>query len=165
MVSLYIRYPHWASNGAIVKVNGKAIKIEQTPGSYITVNRKWNSGDKVEITYPMSLRLEPTPDNPKVAAVTYGPIVLAGEMGTENMKKPFHDTSDPYQYYNYDYKIPSDIIHDLKLGSTGIAASLKPVAGKPLTFTTTNTGNGKAITLSPYYDLHRQRYVVYWDLN
>jgi hypothetical protein len=165
VVPLYIRYPYWATNGATIKINGKAIKVDQAAGSYITLNKKWAVGDKVEITYPMTLRLEATPDNPKVAAVVYGPIVLAGEMGTEGMKKPFHDTSDPYEYYNYNYNIPTDIIHDLKVNNLKITDWLKPVKDKPLTFVTTNTGNGKSVTMAPYYNLNRERYVVYWDLN
>jgi len=167
IVPFYVRYPSWAINGAIVKINGKAVKIDQKPGSYITVSRKWTVGDKLEVTYPMSLHLEPTPDNPKIAAIMYGPIVLAGEMGTEGMKKPapYHDPKDPYQYYDYDYNIPTDIVHTLNVTNQKITDWLKPVKDAPLTFTTANTMGGKTVTLSPYYNLHRQRYAVYWDLN
>jgi DUF1680 family protein len=166
-LSFYIRYPYWATNGAMVKVNGKAVKVNQHPGSYIALHRKWNKGDRIEITYPMSLRMEPTPDDPKVAAIMYGPIVLAGKMGTEGMKKPqpYHDPKDPYQYYNYDYHIPASLVHDLHTGSQHITDWLKPVQGKPLTFITNNkVANGTLVTMQPYYDLHRERYVVYWDL-
>jgi DUF1680 family protein len=162
----YIRYPAWATNGAVVKVNGKSFKIDQTPGSYITLNRKWKKGDQIEITYPMTLRLEPTPDNPNVVAVMYGPIVLAGEMGTAGMKKPqpYHDPADPYQYYDYDYNIPADIVHSLDVNNQKITGWLKPVSGKPLTFITQHVTSGAPITMKPYYELHRERYVVYWDL-
>jgi DUF1680 family protein len=166
-LSLYIRYPGWARSGATVKINGKNIKVNQVPGSYITLNRKWKTGDKVEITYPMALHLEATPDNPKVAAVMYGPIVLAGEMGTEAMPAhaPYHDTTDPYQYYDYDYNIPANLPRSLKINDENVADALKPISGEPLTFKTNNTTNGAQIILEPYYNLHRQRYVVYWDLN
>jgi DUF1680 family protein len=165
-LSLYIRYPQWATNGAFVKVNGKNIPVSQEPGSYITVNRKWKAGDEVDITYPMALRLEATLDNPKVAAVMYGPLVLAGEMGTDGMEKPapFHNPSDPYQYYNYDYHVPANLVHTLAIEGKGINDWLKPVAGEPLTFKTVNVTDGSAVEMKPYYDLHRQRYVVYWDL-
>jgi len=166
LVSLYIRYPSWATTGAFIKINGKNIAVKAKPGSYITLDRKWKSGDVIEITYPMSLRLVPTPDNPKVAAIAYGPIILAGEMGTAGMKKPYHDPSDPYQYYDYDYHVPTDLVHSLSLKDQNINSWLKPVAGQPLTFKTNGVTPGSAdITFSPYYDLHRQRYVVYWDLN
>jgi DUF1680 family protein len=163
-LSLYIRYPGWATSGAILKINGKRINVRQAPGSYITLNRKWDVGDKIEITFPMSLKLEPTPDNPNVAAVLYGPVVLAGKMGTVGMQKPapYHDPKDPYQYYDYNYHIPADLVHSLNTKNESITDLLKPVTGEPLTFATTGT---KPIIMVPYYNLHRERYVVYWDLN
>jgi len=167
LMSLYLRYPSWAVNGAFIKVNGKKITINQPPGSYIAINRKWNKGDKIEITYPMSLMLVPTPDNPNIAAVVYGPIVLASPMGTEGMKSPapYHDSEDPYQYYGYDYNIPSNIIHTLNVKSKPLIASwLQPVENEPLTFKTLNGVAEKEIIFKPYNAIHRERYVVYWDL-
>ncbi|WP_158994572.1 glycoside hydrolase family 127 protein [Mucilaginibacter sp. L196] len=165
-LSMYIRYPYWATNGAVIKVNGEGIPVSQKPGSFITLNRKWKAGDEVDITYPMTLRLEATPDNPKVAAVMYGPLVLAGEMGTGGMAKPapFHDPSDPYQYYNYDYHIPANLVHTLDVQGKDINDWLKPVAGEFLTFKTVHVTDGGSVEMKPYFDLHHQRYVVYWDL-
>lgn len=164
-LSLYVRYPKWATNGATVKVNGKNVTVNQKPGSYITISRRWKKGDQVVISYPMSLRLEPTPDNPQVAAVMYGPLVLAGEMGTEGMIKPapFSNPALHNDYYTYDYHVPQNLVHTLNISNTKINDCLKPVKGEALTFKTVNIGN--AITMMPYYNLHRQRYVVYWNLN
>ncbi|WP_198175139.1 glycoside hydrolase family 127 protein [Spirosoma telluris] len=77
----YLRYPAWATAGVTLKVNGKAIAVNQSPGSYITIERSWKGGDQIELTYPMALRLVPTNDDPTVAAIAYGPIVLAGKLG------------------------------------------------------------------------------------
>ena len=161
-IALYIRYPSWATNGATVLVNGKKIAIKQKEGSYITIDRKWKVGDKVEVIYPMSLRLIPANDNAKVAAIAYGPIILAGEMGTEGMTgtAPYHNPEDPYQYYGYDYNIPTNIIHTIDTKGKDINAYIKPVEGKPLTFSIAGTN----IELEPFYNVHRERYVVYWDL-
>ena len=166
-IQLYLRYPHWAVNGAAVKINGKNLKINQLPGSYIVLSQKWKKGDRIEITYPMSLRLEATPDNPKIAAVLYGPIVMAGELGTEGMRspQPYHDPKDPYQYYDYDYHVPANLVHTLNSSGHRIDDYIKAVAGEPLTFKTVNKDKRGEVTLVPYYNLHRQRYVVYWDLD
>jgi DUF1680 family protein len=165
IIALYIRYPSWATSGAMVKINGKITPITAKPSSYITLSRIWHKGDEIEVSYPMSLRYVPTPDDPKVAAIAYGPIILAGEMGTAGMKKPFHDPSDPYQYYDYDYEVPAGLNHALSVQDRPISSWLKPVPGEPLTFKTSNVTPGTPdITLMPYYDLQRQRYVVYWDL-
>jgi DUF1680 family protein len=166
-VPLYIRYPSWATAGASIKVNGKNIAVKQKAGSYITIDKKWNAGDMVEITYPMVLKLQATNDNLAVAAITYGPVVLAGAMGTDGMIKPapYHNPADPYQYYDYDYHVPANLVHTLHINAGNINDVIKPVAGQPLTFTTLNSKIGAQIIMKPYYNIHRERYVVYWDIN
>src|SRR5581483_4357155 len=41
---------------------------------------------------------------------------------------------------------------------------VKPVCGQPMTFRTQGIGRPRDITLIPFYELHRQRYSVYWQL-
>jgi hypothetical protein len=45
-----------------------------------------------------------------------------------------------------------------------VANWLKPVAGKPGTFRTTAVGLKQEIDFSPFYQLHRKRYAIYWDM-
>ncbi len=159
---IYIRYPSWAVSGAILKVNGKKVKVTQKPGSYIVLNRKWKTGDKIEVTYPMELRLATANDNPHKAAIAYGPIILAGEMGTEGLKNPAPYANDQNDYNNYN--IPANIISTLNVGNADVSNWLKPVAGQKLSFITTGKVASRQITLIPYYQLHHERYVLYWDL-
>ncbi|MDP4208667.1 MAG: glycoside hydrolase family 127 protein [Bacteroidota bacterium] len=157
-----VRYPAWAISGAVVKINGKLVKVAQKPGSYIVLNRKWDNDDKIEVTYPMKLRAVPS-DNDSVVAFTYGPIVLAGVMGTEGMvaPAPFSNPKLYNDYYTYDFHVPATLIHTLKLDKSNVDQFIKPViGGKPLTFKTENEG----VTLEPLYQIHHQRYVVYWNL-
>ncbi len=160
-LALNIRYPSWAE-AATVKVNGKKISIKNKPGSYIIIDRKWKTNDAVEISYQMSLRLIPANDDPNKVAFAYGPIILAGEMGTEGMLSPapFSDPKKYNDYYSYDYKVPHSITDDLKLDRNKLNEFIRPLAGQPLTFKTVKEG----ITLKPLYDTHRERYVVYWDI-
>ncbi|GGN88286.1 hypothetical protein GCM10010112_71640 [Actinoplanes lobatus] len=83
VIDLRIRIPSWTS-GAQVRVNG-VLTGTPTPGTYLSINRTWAGGDVVDVTCPMALTLEPTPDNPSVRAVRHGPIVLAGQFGTSNL--------------------------------------------------------------------------------
>ncbi|MEO6850219.1 MAG: beta-L-arabinofuranosidase domain-containing protein, partial [Mucilaginibacter sp.] len=161
-LSLYIRYPSWAISGAKVTVNGKTIRISQQPGSYIVLNRKWKAGDKVAVTYPMSLRTIATNDNPDKAALAYGPVLLAGDMGTEGIKAPAPFAKDQWDFKNYN--IPADLISSLNVKGKKINDWLIPVAGHPLTFTTKNVA-ARPVTLTPFYKIDKQRYVMYWDLN
>ena len=158
---LYIRYPSWATSGATVTINGKNVRVSQKPGSYILLNRNWKAGDKIAVTYPMSLHFVATDDNPNMAAVVYGPIVLAGDMGTEGMEAPA-----PFAYNQLDYKdvaVPADIVTTLDVKGRKISDWLTPVDGKPLSFKAVGVAP-KEITLIPFYQVDKQRYVLYWNL-
>lgn len=160
-VPLYIRYPSWATSGATVKINGKNLKIKQNPGSYILLDKPWKSGDKIDVSFPMSLRLVATNDNPDMAAVVYGPIVLAGDMGTEGINFPA-----PYARDQLDFSrmpIPENVISTLNVKGKKLADWITPVAGKPLIFKTSGAAT-RDITLMPYYQIDKQRYVIYWNL-
>ncbi len=158
---VYLRYPSWTSN-VTVKVNGKNVKVKQTPSSYIVIDKVWKNGDKIEVDYPMNLYLSPTNDNPDMAAVMYGPLVLAGVMGNEGMvdPAPFSNPLLYNDYYTYDYNVPSNIETSLKLDKLNVSNSIKRIQGEELAFETSD----KRIRLEPIHKIHRQRYVVYWTL-
>ena len=160
-MSLNIRYPSWAKLGATIKINGKNVKISQKPGSYIVLNRIWKAGDKIDITFPMSLRLVATNDNPNMAAAVYGPLVLAGDMGTEGIEAPAPYAKDQLDYRNY--PVPENINSNLNINGRKLNDWLIPVNGKQLEFKTTGVSS-KEITLIPYYQIDKQRYVIYWNL-
>lgn len=82
--TLKVRIPSWTS-GAQIQVNGVVQSIAVTPGGFATVTRTWASGDVVDVSLPMVLTREATPDNPAVQAVTVGPILLAGGYATTNL--------------------------------------------------------------------------------
>lgn len=100
---LRVRIPSWAT-GAQILVNGTP-QASVTPGSYARINRTWASGDVVDVSLPMTLQRESTPDNRTVQAVKHGPIVLAGAYGTNNLSSmpalqpsTIRPTSTPLQY-------------------------------------------------------------------
>ncbi|MCF7848860.1 MAG: glycoside hydrolase family 127 protein [Kiritimatiellales bacterium] len=76
-----VRIPGWCE-GAVVKVNGKNVQAAPA-GKYVSVKRKWNDGDVVELNMPMHPRV--IPPNPKVkaqegrTALMYGPVVYCIE--------------------------------------------------------------------------------------
>lgn len=157
-----IRYPSWATN-AEVKINGKKQTIKAKPGNYIVLDRKWDNGDTIEISFDMQIKVNPTSDNPKVAAVTYGPIVLAGAMGTEGMLEPapYSNPKLYNDYYTYDYHVPASVSNQLNLDGKKLEKSIVKENDNVLKFKIKGTAN----TLKPIYDIHRERYIVYWNLN
>lgn len=157
--TLFLRYPSW-SGKAVVTVNGRRVAVKQKAGSYIALSRRWGNGDVVEITLPKHLTVERTPDNAQRGALLYGPFVLAGEAGTEGMQKPapFSNPKLYNDYYTYDYHIPADLKTTLSVGKK-VTDGLLTKAGNGLTFK-----SREGYILRPLYDIHHQRYVVYWDL-
>lgn len=157
--TVYLRYPSW-SGKATVFINGKKVAVKQKPGSYIALTRQWKESDRIEVTYPMQVHIETTPDDPNRGALLYGPLVLAGERGTENMKTPasFSNPALYNDYYTYDYQVPENLKTTLKVDMKHPERALQRV-GKDLRFTTR-----QGDVIRPLYDVHRQRYVVYWDL-
>ncbi|WP_423127217.1 glycoside hydrolase family 127 protein [Gaoshiqia sp. Z1-71] len=164
-LTISIRYPSWATAGASVKVNGKKVRVKQSPGSYISLERSWKNDDKIEIDFPMELQVNPSA-NPEVVSLSYGPIVLAAKMGTEGMESPapYSNPNLHNDYYTYEYKVPATLSNELNVRGKPVKEWLKPVDGQSLTFKTVGVSSGKDFTFIPLYDLHRERYVVYWEL-
>ncbi len=154
---LLLRDPCWAGQGASVIVNGQEQNISAQPGSYIAIDRTWKSGDKVTLRLPMSLHLHQSNDDPHSVAIMYGPVVLAGDLGREGM--PPSDESTNWRDY---FKIPDPTVPSLAGDAGHLDAWIRPVPGKPLNFTTMNAGNPNDVQLKPLYDIHHDRYSVYW---
>lgn len=158
---VYLRNPYWTTKVS-VKVNGKNISVKQKKGEYITLNRKWEDGDRIEVTYPMKLWLASANDNPDIAALMYGPIVLAGKMGTEGFIKdaPYSNPDLYNDYYTYDYNIPSAMSNQLNIDRKNINQNIKKTSSGQLVFTTIDN----KIEFEPISRVHRERYIIYWNL-
>lgn len=145
-LALRLRYPGWAKDGVTVTVNGRPQTTDDKPGSFIEIKKNWKTGDRVELTIPMSLRLETMPDNPRRVAILYGPTVLAGELEPEEQPGGVN------------------LIPALSAADTDISTWIKPVAEQPVMFRTANAGRPRDVTLYPFYRMHGKRYAVYWDV-
>ena len=154
--ALKIRWPAWAE-AISVRVNGKRQKISGAPGSYLAVEREWQNGDRVDIRLPMKLHAEPLPGSTNIVAVLYGPIVLAGDLGTNGMPNPYaKDQTDLA-------KVPDPKVPVL-VGSPGsFLKKIRPTA-QPLAFLTKHLGQPDDVTLVPFYLANHMRYTVYWNL-
>ncbi|MGC9671369.1 beta-L-arabinofuranosidase domain-containing protein [Planosporangium sp. 12N6] len=130
--SMRIRIPSWIS-GATISVNGTAQDVTATPGSYATLARSWASGDTVTVRLPMQVTMRRANDNANVSAVTYGPVVLAGNYGNSALSAL--PTINP--------------------------ASVTRTSSSALIFTA--TANGAAVNLVPFYDAQGFNYTVYWN--
>jgi uncharacterized protein len=152
--TLALRRPAWAREGFAVKVNGESITNLPQPSAYVEISRTWKNDDTVAITLPKTLRLEPLADNPRRAAILWGPLVLAGDLGPEQ----------PEDGDNANRAGAGKLTSVFLAAGQPVAQWVKPVAGKPGCFRTAGVGRERDVDLVPFYRLHRRHYAVYWDL-
>lgn len=80
--SLNLRIPDWCE-GASVTLNGEAVDIDLTPGSYASLRRVWTDGDSLALYLPMDVRsweCHPHVEaNGNRLALTRGPLVYCLE--------------------------------------------------------------------------------------
>ncbi len=150
---LALRRPLWAQDGFAVSINGKAMEDLPEAGSYVELKRTWKTGDTVDLSLPKKLRLEPLPDNPRRAAIMWGPLVLAGDLGPEDQRGQQRDARTGR------LKVPVFIAAERPVDEW-----LKPVKDKPGNFRTDGVGKDSDVDLVPFYRLHRRTYAIYWDL-
>ncbi len=151
---LHIRVPGWVSAAPRVTINGRVAEISASPGSYVCLDRTWNSGDRVEMDLPMELRREPMPDDPSVQAVFYGPLLLAGQFGNEGLTRELVIGPMGPQLK----KAPPPVLPRLAAGESIVPGD------RPLTFRATDS-QGKQVALIPFNEVSDQRYTVYWAVS
>ena len=78
-LDIKLRVPRWATRGFFVKINGQDQSIRAVPGSYLTLSRTWRDNDTIELRMPFHFYLDPVVDQPNVAGIFYGPVLLAAE--------------------------------------------------------------------------------------
>jgi DUF1680 family protein len=131
-MTLRVRVPAWVDGTPVVFLNGALIP-DAPAGGWIAIRRRWQAGDLLQVTLPMRLAFEPTPDHPAVQAVTYGPVVLSGVYPAN----------------------PGVLTPALEVGS------VQQTATQPMTFGAIS--GGKPVTLIPVSRAAHEYYSVYWQ--
>jgi DUF1680 family protein len=155
--TLNLRIPSWISGSPTLTVNGTAQTQVATASTYASISRQWKVGDIVTVTLPAALRVEHAQDVPSMVAVFFGPVLLAGELGSASMPNDFAD-KDAY------LSVASATVPTIANSSKNPADWLVPIAGTPMAYKVQNAGSATGITFRPFYDVHHQRYSVYWPL-
>jgi len=135
-MTLRVRVPKWVAAPPVVVLNGAA--LDDLPGAgpsnWIALRRHWQPGDVLQVTLPMQLAVEPTPDHPAVQALTYGPVVLSGVQPRD----------------------PGPLTPQLEL------ASARRTAGQPMTFE--GVVNHQPVTLLPIGRIAHEYYTTYFQV-
>src|SRR5437867_1708982 len=154
--ALRIRVPYWATNGGTAALNGRTLDGFAAPGGYYVLDRTWRNGDTVAIKLPMSLHLHPMPDDPTLAAVMYGPLVLAGRLGTEGLTPDVLRAEPTKPRTIPEYKGQPIAAPELRAQGT------ERVSQRSLEFRA--VGPKGEVTLVPFHTIFDERYAIYWRL-
>ena len=180
-LTLALRRPYWAGDGFSVIVNGETVSEDiifpyrdvpesgrpvagrvgvDFSGAYVELKRIWNTGDTVELTLPKTLRVEPTPDNSQVAAIMWGPLVLAADLGPEPERGRGRDVNQEQ------LTIPVFVAAEKPVEQWVLAVPNEPGHFRITEVCRDNLGADLKIeaNLVPFFRLHRRAYSVYFDL-
>jgi uncharacterized protein len=173
-LAMRLRIPSWLRSAPTVTINGKVLDASAAPGSYLTLNRVWKAGDRVEMELPMHLRVEAMPDDSRLQAFLYGPLVLAGDLGGEGLTESHivgpnlrvgapnvEQNGSPLAAVNRTPPVPDLEIPTFRTSGGDPSSWIKPT-DKPQVFRT--TGQKKDVTLLPLNSLFDRRYSVYWEV-
>ena len=150
--------PSVSASSPVVKINGRVLEATASAGSYLSIVRQWKTGDRIEISLPMKLRVEAMPDDPTLQAFLYGPIVLAGDLGSEGLTEAMTTGPNAPQIR----RAPALEIPEFTEMGTDPAVWIKP-ADKALAFRT--NGQKTDVSFSPLNSIFGRRYSVYWKVN
>ncbi|MFL6620003.1 MAG: beta-L-arabinofuranosidase domain-containing protein [Povalibacter sp.] len=159
--TIRIRQPNWSSSAA-VRINGEAQQVHRTAGNYIALSRTWKNGDRIEMDLDMQLRLEPLPTSTSIAAMMYGPIVLAGRLGRDGIT-PGADLIVNERKSGEMLNIPREL-PKWKLNRDRLADSIQRDSKRPLVFYARGVSDLPQLELIPYSAIAHERYNLYWNL-
>jgi len=174
--TLKVRVPGWTPDGAMhVAVNGKDAKQPTAPSSWVYITRKWKDGDVVDLSMPFDIALEPLPNAPQYVAIMRGPVLMAANVGTDDL---YGLLSDDGRWAHIAHgPLKSLFSEPFLIGDREeILAKLramKPVDGRTSTYVVEDLftipdldtdGATRPITLQPFASLHDCRYAMYWPI-
>jgi DUF1680 family protein len=130
-----LRVPYWVEEEFVVRVNGVRQRLTARAGEYVTLSRRWRTGDTITVAMPFSLRAERALDDNATQSIAYGPVPLVTK-------------SPATSYLAYSFYKDFDLRGDLSRSITPTDA--------PNTFTT------HGLTLAPFYVADTDPYHMYF---
>jgi DUF1680 family protein len=152
-LDLKLRIPYWTTGGE-VKINGRRLSAFANPSSYLVLRGPWNNGDRIELSLPMRLHAAPTPDNERIQAAMFGPMVLAARSEQE-------PRDNWYRHFRMDEKKAAAPMLKISGKAHDPSSWLEAAPGK-LTFRT--VGQKETATLAPLARIVHERYAVYHEV-
>ncbi len=131
---LQLRIPAWADR-ATVSVDGQPVLDPET-GVFAKVERKWKTGDVVEIHFPLTPRLSRGYNDS--VSIDRGPLVFSFPIGEDWVKlRDRGMTADwqvfPSSQWNYALNVNEETVREISVKETPVGESPFSLEGSPVT--------------------------------
>lgn len=171
--TLKIRIPSWNEGELAAGINQKMVQRRTKDGyaqfcrvfeelyqkdgtGYLEIKRYFKKGDTVDIGMHLALTAVPAKDDTHKIAFQYGPIVLAGCLGTERF--PESDIQDVHTALD---SVERTVVPPIVTEETDVRRFVHLVDPDTLSFCLELDHD--QILLQPFYAVHHQRYTLYWQ--
>jgi len=141
-------------------VNGKIIDQPLLDkDGYWVIERVWGKKNVITLQFSLHVYVEHLIGSKQYIALLYGPYVLAGRLGKENLPVTFLGKMNNTAMN----KIDLDKVPTWKIPIEQIPAYVEPNSGDALSFRIKLEGFENMV-LEPFYKIHFERYAVYWPV-
>jgi DUF1680 family protein len=160
-LKLRIRHPVWCAQMHTLW-NDRARATSTRPGSYFEIPAgRIQPGDTVRVTLPMTLRAETLPNAPDHVALMYGPLALAGRLGTQGLAAGSQLIINERESGNM-LRADVDIPRWTQPLDQLVAATARTHPDR-LEFRATGFEGGASVDFLPWFRLTHERYRLYWS--
>ena len=101
--ALRLRIPQWSERTSL-RINGAPYDGYLIPGTYASIERTWNEGDRIELDLDMRTRVVDAPSGSGDRAIVRGPVVLA----FDTRLIPRRDGVSEPPMYRYEFDCDAD---------------------------------------------------------
>lgn len=161
--TIHLRIPSWVNGPVGLAINGKKESTDVRPGTFLPIKRRWQTGDVIELRLPLGLRVRPSMDDLTTVSLFYGPVILAGELGRDQM--PASDIAGKDAFVKAP-AWPVPVFVSATPGQLSLPMQLLPDA--PLRFEARmfdpENRRDVRVRLAPLHRVHHQRFAVYWKV-
>ncbi len=156
---IHLRIPSWVAAEPQLWINDQPQAITASPGSYLSIVRRWQDGDRLRLSLPMQLRRLALPGDDRQFALLYGPLALAAELSGSAVTPAMQHCDYWAEPKPAIQRQPAPVPRKDANDATGLAwLRLDPAA--PLQFVAdTLTG---PLKVRPLHQMQAQRYALYW---